>query len=277
MMARVYRHRGDIVWYLMVVLLATAIAWLAVQVIDLRSEADGAAEAAGARQTAVDVLAEDVRVLREQVAAAGEEPAAPAPEERVEDLPQVEVPAPTPPVAVRSIAPTAAQVQAAVAAVFTANPQLPEDQVVAATTAWLTANPPAPGRDGTNGEPGRPPTAEENFIAVSAYCANDACRGQDGADGVDGEDAPPLTDDQILAQVAAYCDAHGECQGRPGRDGTDGEDGRGVVAVACRGDDLIFTFDQPPLEDVIADGCRPDPQPTEPPEPTVPPTSTTEP
>lgn len=221
------------------------------------------AEARGETQA----LTAAVDALRAQVEAAGEEPVAPAPDEIVEDAPGETPPRAAPPL-------TAAQIRAAVSAVFTDNPDVPEDQVVGAVTAYLTANPPPPGPPGEDADPPaepREPTAEEIFIAVSAYCANDACRGPAGADGTD---APAVTDEQIAAQVAAYCDARGECigpMGPMGPAGANGEDGRGVVDVDCNDDgDLVWTFDKPPLEDVIEDACQ---VPVLPPDPTDPPTS----
>lgn len=45
-----------------------------------------------------------------------------------------------------------------------------------------------------------------------------------GADGQNGADAPPVSDEQVAAQVAAYCDAHGQC-------GTQGPQGVSVVRL----------------------------------------------
>jgi len=43
-----------------------------------------------------------------------------------------------------------------------------------------------------------------------------------GADGRDGADAPPVSDDQVAAQVSAYCAAHGQCGGPQGPQGPQG-------------------------------------------------------
>ncbi|MDQ0377955.1 hypothetical protein [Amycolatopsis thermophila] len=50
---------------------------------------------------------------------------------------------------------------------------------------------------------------------------------KDGTDGKDGDDAPPLSDDQVFAQVAAFCSQPSEpCRGPAGANGTNGVDGK---------------------------------------------------
>lgn len=107
-------------------------------------------------------------------------------------------------------APSVAQVQAGVRAVLAQNPGLVGEPLNTAVAAWLTANPPSPG------EPGRAATGAEILVAVQTVCADAACVGEPGEDG---QDAPPVTDEQVQAQVAAYCDARGECRGEPGSAG----------------------------------------------------------
>lgn len=114
-----------------------------------------------------------------------------------------------------------------------------------------SVTPPPPG-SGPTGPPGpigprgRPPTAAEVRVAVSAYCADrngcrgpgptqqdvaaavnaycddrGQCRGPAGEDGTDGADAPPPSDEQVAAAVAAYCSERNECRGPRGEPGAD--------------------------------------------------------
>jgi hypothetical protein len=70
----------------------------------------------------------------------------------------------------------------------------------------------------TKHPPTRPkPTASEVQAAVS-FVMNQNPAAFKGADGANGQDAPPVTDDQLAAQVAAYC-ADGRCQGKQGAQG----------------------------------------------------------
>jgi hypothetical protein len=76
---------------------AVVLVWLRIDAADQRAQQ--LASEANRRGTAVSTLAGDVRVLRAQIAAKGETPAAPDPERAVEDLPdraQVPVPIPGP-------------------------------------------------------------------------------------------------------------------------------------------------------------------------------------
>ena len=231
------------------------------EVAELRSELAAEREKTAESQAVIDDLAADAMAMQDQLRALGEVPVAAPPADRIDDAD--ERPAPVPP--------SAAQVRAAVSSVLATNPDLVGEPLIAAVTSYLVANPPPagpPGADGEDGEDARPATPEEIFVVVSAVCANDACRGPAGADGVDGEDAPPVTDDQIAAQLAAYCDSRGECIGPAGPMGPGGPAGRGVVDVDCNADGhLVFTFDKPPLEDVIEDACQVPvlPDPTDPP------------
>jgi len=80
---------------------------------------------------------------------------------------------------------------------------------VAATAADIYAkNRPADGKDAT---------PEMVAAAVSAFCANGACVGKDG------KDAPPVPDEQVLKQVAAYCNSREDkCVGGRGPQGPQG-------------------------------------------------------
>lgn len=102
-------------------------------------------------------------------------------------------------------------------------------QIRAAVTSYLTANPPAPGR---------PPTKNEIDLAVAAYLSDNpppagpsGTNGANGANGADGQDGQPgapgpgPTDEQVLEAVSAYCASNDGCRGTKGADGSDGEDG----------------------------------------------------
>jgi hypothetical protein len=94
----------------------------------------------------------------------------------------------------------------------------PPAVLVDAVAAHLTKNPP---------KPGRAPTAEEVEAGARAVLqgAPELFRGADGEDGADA------TDDQVAAQVAAYCAGRGECRGETGAQGV------GVASVAFQRDD----------------------------------------
>jgi len=83
-----------------------------------------------------------------------------------------------------------------------------DDQVRAAVAAYLDKRPP---------QDGRTPTAAEVEAAVARVCGDLGCRGADGANGTngdngtDGTDGADATDDQVAAQVAAYCGEHNGC------------------------------------------------------------------
>lgn len=213
------RRRSWVPWVVLAFVMAFVGVALAFALDDIESNAEQldatqveleeAQAAADQRQAEVDALAADVSALRDQVESTGEEPVAPPPEERVDDLPDPDDP-------VLPVGPTVAQVEAGVSAVLVGNPDLIGQPLIAAVTAYLVANPPPPGPAGDEGQPGRPPTPDETFVAVSAVCANDACDGRPGLNGTDGDDAPPVTDEKILAQLAQYCDARGECRGAAG-------------------------------------------------------------
>lgn len=88
-----------------------------------------------------------------------------------------------------------------------------DEQVRAAVARYLDEHPPADGRTRSQADVD---------AAVARYCEANACRGQDGAngtdgtDGADGRDGADVTDDQVAAEVAAYCAANNDC--RPTQD-----------------------------------------------------------
>lgn len=181
-----------------------------------RVEAEEAeAIAAGQRE----MLADDVRTLREQVEGLGEEPEAPDPEERVESVGEVVVlegkegkPGP---------GPTFAQIKTALVAYFAENPlesgrSPTESELDAAVSRFCAGgacqgDDGTDGTDGTDGEPGRPPTVEEIAAVVLDFCAaRDDCQGDDGDPG------RPPTAEEILAGIETFCSTRDECQGDPG-------------------------------------------------------------
>jgi hypothetical protein len=90
------------------------------------------------------------------------------------------------------------------------------------------AHPPAPGKDAPA------PTAEQVLAAVTAVCGSARCQGPKGDQGEPGANA---TDDQVRAQVDAYCGAQadGSCKGAKGDQGVAGPagaDGRAVTGQA---------------------------------------------
>lgn len=130
----------------------------AVLLVWMRIDRESAARAALAaeanrRGDAVSTLAGDVRVLRAQIAAKGETPAAPDPERAVDDLPDrtaVPVPIPGPPGA-----------------------------------AGPAGKPGEPGKPGETGASGPPGPAGEPGVGVTGPPGPS---GKDGKDGVDGRD-----------------------------------------------------------------------------------------
>lgn len=90
--------------------------------------------------------------------------------------------------------------------------------VVDVVADYLTANPP---------EPGRAPTEQEIRSAVGSVltAAPEVFRGPPGENA---------TDDQVAAQVAAYCSARGDCRGA---DGAQGAQGVSVEALTFARDD----------------------------------------
>jgi hypothetical protein len=148
---------------------AVLLVWLR---IDSEVEARNALAAeANARGDAVSTLATDVRVLRAQIAAKGETPAAPDPGDAVEDLPdRAEVPVPIPGV-----------------------PGEPGKD----------GSPGTPGRDGVNGKDGQPGAdgkdgapglpgekGERGEKGDPGEPGRDGTDGRDGADGADGQNCP---------------------------------------------------------------------------------------
>lgn len=65
---------------------------------------------------------------------------------------------------------------------------------------------------------GKAPSMSTVFAAVSQYCNDGKCKGEDGANG---KDAPPVTSAQIQNAVVNYC-ANGNCTGPKGDTGEAG-------------------------------------------------------
>jgi len=141
---------------------------------------DAVAEA-NLRGEAVSVLASDVRILRQQVKAAGKTPAAPDPSTAVDDLPaRAEVPVPIP---------------------GPAGPRGPQGEP-GRPGSDATGSPGASGEPGQPGQPGAdstvpgpqgpqgpqgPPGADSTVPGPSGPPGRD---GRDGADGTDGQTCP---------------------------------------------------------------------------------------
>jgi outer membrane murein-binding lipoprotein Lpp len=127
---------------------AVVLVWLRIDAADQRAQQ--LASEANRRGTAVSTLAGDVRVLRAQIEARGDTPAAPDPARAVDDLPdRAEVPVPIP------------------------GPQGP---------AGKPGEPGKAGPSGTPGEPGEPGAAGADGV--------DGRDGKDGVDGKDGATGP---------------------------------------------------------------------------------------
>lgn len=251
-MAIIRRRQGGILYWVAVTLMCVVLAWVILVVTALQNSSD-------ARQVAIETLTEDVRALRDQVEATGQEPVAPDPEERIDELPDptlVGPIGPEGPPGPRGRPPTVEEIRAAVNVVLTGNPSLTRPQIVAAVTTYLQANPPpagpagTPGEDGEDGPEGRPPTADEVSVAVAAFCAGGACEGPEGPTGGQGPEGP----------VGPAGSA-----GAPGADGEDGEPPTSWtftaldVTYTCTRDD-DFDPDQPTYT------CAPnEPDPTDPP------------
>jgi hypothetical protein len=215
MMARVRRQRGNIAFYAAVVVLSVIVALVISEVVKLSDRADTAASASAERQQTVEDLSADVEALRHQVSGLGEEPVAPDPDERTDDL----TPIPGPEGkqgerGPRGFPPTRQQVM---------------NVVVPVVAQYLIENPPPAGADGEDstipgpqGEPG----------------ADSTVPGPAGADGEDstipGPQGEPGEDSTV--------------PGPPGDDGDDGDDGRGIAAVTIEGDgrescELVVHYD----------------------------------
>jgi type II secretory pathway pseudopilin PulG len=143
---------------------AVVLVWLRIDAEARR--ADALAAEADRRGDAVSVLAGDVRVLREQLQAQGQIPAAPDPARAVEDLPdRVEVPVPIP------------------------GPSGPAGPRGEKGEPGGTPSP-VPGPSGPPGEPGATVTGPPG-ATVTGPPGEPGKDGRDGADGKDGAPGPP--------------------------------------------------------------------------------------
>ncbi|GAA3527967.1 collagen-like protein [Streptomyces osmaniensis] len=160
---------------------AVVLVWLR---IDAEASARKAAIAeANLRGDAVSVLAGDVRVLREQVKAAGKTPAAPDPSRAVEDLPaRAEVPVPIP---------------------GPAGPRGPQGEP-GKDAPTVT---PSPGPSGAQGEPGATVTGPPGPAGPTGPAGPPGPAGQDGKDGADGRDGQTCPDGYSLQAPADDPDA----------------------------------------------------------------------
>ncbi len=195
------RNLGPLVVILLLVCLATIPTLLQsgrIDTVEANAEADRAA-AESARherddlETTVSTLAGDVTVLRNQLEGAGVEPAAPPPEERIDDD------EPSPPVA-RPIFPDFG------------NDQVTDEELMAAVikcfaTGQCVAPPATDGEDGEDA----PPLTQEQIVAAMAVCFEsgkcpapaNGVDGQDGQNGQDGQPGPTCPDGSTLQRVRA--------------------------------------------------------------------------
>ena len=164
-----------------------------IALLQIQAEAQRADELAAAAQERgelVDVLAEDVRVLRAQLEGLGEEPAAPAPEDAVEDLPEPE--------------------------------DLPDD-VDLVPVPGPSGAPGEPGRDGQDGVDGEP--GADGADGEPGEPGEDGQPGQDGLPGEPGEDGAPGEPGADGAQGQQGEPGRDGVDGQDGRDGQDGAPG----------------------------------------------------
>jgi hypothetical protein len=111
---------------------------------------------------------------------------------------------------------TQQQVDNAVFGYFAVHPPGATPAMVAVkVAAYLTAHPP---------KQGPPPTPAMIATAASDYIAAHAgdFQGAAGTNGSDGQPGQNVTDDQVIAAVSAYCDAHNQCAGPKGDQGVQG-------------------------------------------------------
>lgn len=196
MMARARGNGGGIAYYVAVVVAGVALAWVIAQVFTLSERADQSREDR-------DVLIEDVRVLRDQVADMGQVPAAPEPEARITEDPP---------------------------------PPVSDERLDAAVQRFCGL----PGCRGPRGERGLPgprgtqgfqgETGETGPAGATGEPGEAGATGPQGADGEPGSTGPPGEQGET-----GPVGPEGE-QGPAGEDGADGEDGRGIVTVTIEGD-----------------------------------------
>lgn len=155
------------------------------QIDKAQARGDQLAAEADRRGTAVSTLATDVRTLRAQVQARGGTPAAPDPEQAVDDLPaRAEVPVPIPGPPGPKGEPGEPGERGATGAAGTPSPgpsgASGVDGAAGVPGAAGPAGPPGPaGPQGEQGPPGAPGPAGQ-----------DGADGTDGADGRDGQTCP---------------------------------------------------------------------------------------
>jgi hypothetical protein len=230
------RRTVHVVWYVAAALLVVLVAWLIWMVVLTSQRLDDAESTRADREAQVVELVEQqanlseaaernsqiAEALAQQVRRLGERPVA-KPEATPQPMPgPAGEPGQRGPVGPSGPAPSAAEIQSAVA-VYCASGRCDgrdptTSQVAAAVVSYCDRRGEcrgprgAPGQDGADGR--------------------DGVDGEDGTDGQDGADAPPPTQAQVDAAVARYCDANGGCRGPKGdrgEPGTDGKDGQDAV------------------------------------------------
>jgi outer membrane murein-binding lipoprotein Lpp len=153
---------------------AVVLVWLRIDAADQRAQQ--LASEANRRGTAVSTLAGDVRVLRAQIEARGDTPAAPDPERAVEDLPdRAEVPVPIP----GPSGPPGEKGEKGEPGATVTGPPGKDGATVTGPPGPAVTGPPGPPGDSVTGPPGPPGPA-----------GKDGTNGRDGQDGKDGQTCP---------------------------------------------------------------------------------------
>lgn len=206
-MATVIRHRLAVGWYVFWILLAAGLAFVAVGLIQQAEEGDERddeirelTDAVTEQQSIIEVLIADGEANREQLESLGQEPVAPPPQERVEDLPDT--------VTIRG----------------EPGPQGPRGFPGLQGLAGPEGPPGPVGDTGPSGPPGAAGEPGEDGADGSAGAAGvpggtgpQGPQGEPGTDGVDGQPGADGVDGQPGAEGPP---------GAPGADGMDGMDGQ---------------------------------------------------
>jgi hypothetical protein len=233
------RRTVHVVWYVAAALLVVLVAWLIWMVVVTSQRLDVAESTRADREAQVVELVEQqanlseaaehnsqiAEALAQQVRRLGERPVA-KPEATPEPFPGPPgEPGQRGPMGPSGPAPSAAEIQSAVA-VYCASGRCDgrdptATQVAAAVATYCDGRGECRGPAGSDGQDG-----------ADGRNGEDGAPGADGRDGADGSDAPPPSQAQVDQAVATYCDARGGCRGPKGdrgEPGTDGRDGQDAV------------------------------------------------
>jgi hypothetical protein len=201
MMARVRRQRGNIMFYAAVVVLSVVVAFVIAEIVKLSDRADTAANASVERQEIVESLSADVESLRHQVTGLGEEPVAPDPDERTDDL--TPIPGPQGERGPRGFTPSPQEVMTVVAEYLIENP--PERGPAGADGSDGSDGESIVGPQGETGEPGESIVGPEGPQGEPG----DSVTGPPGGDGSDGSDG---VDGRGIVSVTIEGDGRESCE-----------------------------------------------------------------